>query len=116
MYPHPNGETIIVHPYEGEKEDDHGNESPTFGPDREVEGCGIDPNGATSEPSRQNRSLVIEEYRVFGPHDIELGAQDEVTVRGVRCTVQGDPNAGRSRNVFTGWAPGCEFIVRRVEG
>ncbi len=117
MFPHPNGETIVVHPYDPQAgKDSHGNVKPGFGPDRAVDNCGVDPNGASSEPNQRNRALRIDEYLIFGPADIELGPRDEVTVRGVRCTVEGDPNAGRARNIFSGWSPGCQFTVKRVAG
>lgn len=111
-----NGETVTVHPYNGTARGGHGNTTGSFGPDRMVDGCGVDALYQTSEPDNPNRSQVIVGFTVFGPYNIAITAKDEVTVRGIRCTVQGDPAAGRMRNAFTGTELGCQFAVRRVEG
>ena len=111
MFPH--GETVVVHPLEEGGTDRYGNPVPGWGDDRPVHGCGVAPR-VEEQDVDGNRSAVVYGFQVFAPFEVEVGPHDELTVRGVRCVVDGE--IARWRTPFTGREPGAVILVKRVDG
>lgn len=69
----------------------------------------------TSEELTANgRAGVIVGWTLFAPYDTDLVFTDQVKVDGVLYQIEGEP--GRWRNPFTGWEPGLQAALTRVEG
>ncbi len=69
--------------------------------------------GPSSERT-DNQTQVTVDRTVVLPAGTTVLATDEVTVRGQRYTVVGQPADDRSP--FTGWAPGVVVELRKVSG
>lgn len=113
MSRHPHGETVILHPYLPGEEDIYGNLTDGFGEDVERPGCAIAPR-VQEEDAGGNRSMVAYGFEVYDTYDTPVGPHDELTVRGVRCKVDGE--IARWRNPFTGRQFGAVITARRVDG
>lgn len=108
----PYGETVVVHGRVDGPPDAYG--QPTFTwADLEVPGAGIAPR-AGSEGAGPDRSTVIVGLTAYLPAGTMIGPRDEVTVRGERYVVDGEPGVWRSP--LTGWQPGVEVALSRAEG
>lgn len=110
---HPRGESVTVHPYEADGSDPYGNPLEGFGEDIELVGVAVAPR-QQEEVSDTNRRMVAYGFDLYAEFDAPVGPHDEVTVRDVRCEVDGEIE--RWRNPFTGKKPGCLIRVKRVEG
>ena len=78
-----------------------------------LEPCGVAPR-YSSEPVDPNRSPVIIGLTVFLPSGATVSARDRLRVRGDLWEVEGEP--GTWISPFTGWYPGVEVALRRVNG
>lgn len=78
-----------------------------------VTDCGVAPR-LTPESPANDRTLIIEGYTVFMPYGTDVLATDRVVVRGDTYDVDGD--VGVWRNPFTGWEPGIEVNLKKVNG
>lgn len=108
------GETVTVHPYvEDGGIDDYGNPVSGFGDDVERTHCAVAPRVETEEVGN-NRSMVVNGFEVYDTFDSPVGPHDHLTVRGIRCMVDGE--IARWRNPFNGKTPGSVITVKRVEG
>lgn len=110
---HPAGETVTIHPYLADGTNDYGNPAEGFGGPIERTNCAVAPR-VEAEEIGNNRSMIVNGFDVYDTFDSPVGPHDELTVRGVRCVVDGE--IARWRNPFTGDSPGCVITVRRVEG
>lgn len=110
---HPYGETVIIHPMTLDGTDDYGNPAPSFGDDIERDHCAVEPRTEVEEVGN-NRSMVVNGFHIYDTLDVPVGPHDELTVRGVRCVVDGE--IARWANPFSGDAPGAVITVKRVEG
>lgn len=112
---HPHGETVLVHPYvEDGGTDPYGNPVTGFGEDIVRPYCAVSPRVEEEDVGGHNRTMVIRGFDVYDTFDAPVGPYDELTVRGVRCVVDGE--IARWANPFTGSQPGCLIRVKRVEG
>ena len=112
---HPNGETVIVHPYlEDAGRDSYNNPIPGWGDDIARHKCAVSPRVEPEDQDRRSRTMVIDGYDVYDTFDCPVTPYDEVTVRGVRYAVDGE--VARWRNPFTAGPSGCMFKLKRVEG
>lgn len=113
MIPAGNGEPVVVY-RTTVTTDRYGNDTP--GPYTAVatyEGCAIAPR-RSSEETTAGRQGVIVGLTVYLSSDAAVGPHDRLEVRGDMFEVDGE--VGVWRSPFTGWAPGVEVNVRRVEG
>ncbi|MDQ0735329.1 hypothetical protein [Arthrobacter agilis] len=116
MFPLPDGETVVrvrrrlvLDPYSNEQ---------TLGdwsdPDRlTVEGVAIAAS-STVEAVNDSRSQVITQMSIYCGPDEDIRAHDRIEARSGLWEVQGDILT--SPNPFTGWSPGSEFAIRKVDG
>lgn len=112
---HPGGETVIVHPYlEEAGRDDYNNPIPGFGDDITRVQCAVAPRVEEEGVGGHNRTLIIRGFDVYDTFDTPVGPYDELTVRGVRCVVDGE--IARWANPFTGVNVGSMIRVKRAEG
>ena len=112
---HPNGETVVIHPYvEDGGRDDYNNPAPGWGDDIPRHFCAVSPRVEEEDKGGHNRTVIVEGYDVYDTVDSPVGPYDEVTVRGVRYAVDGQ--VARWRNPFTAGPSGCMFKLKRVEG
>ena len=110
----PAGETVTVLARAQTGTDRYG--KPEFGwplPGAEVGGCAVAPRTST-EPVEVGRQSVITGLTVYMPSWVTLSPYDRLIVRGVTYRVEGEP--GEWRSPFSGWEPGIEVAVTRVEG
>lgn len=110
---HRGGETVILHPFESDGFDGHGNPIEGFGPDVEREKCAVEPRVHEVE-NELGRSPVIHGFNVYDTFDSPVTDKDEITVRGIRCKVDGE--IARWRNPFTGQVKGSVITLKRVDG
>ncbi len=107
------GSTVIVH-RSTTTTDRYGNEIP--GPwvaAGSIDGCAVAPR-STSELSDGGRQGVIVGLTLFMPPGADIGPHDRVEVDGRMFEVEGD--VGRWQSPLTGWAPGDQVALRKVEG
>lgn len=83
-------------------------------PDREVEGCAIVPRPAAGEDADPRSMTVIAGLQAFCPPDADIRATDQVTVRGRRYEVDGEPGDFRARR--TGASKVLLVNLKRVTG
>jgi hypothetical protein len=116
MFPLANGETVIrlrrrmiLDPYSGEE---------TLGTwadadEHPIEGCAVAPSSTTA-PVNDNRQMTITTMSVYGPADMDVLPHDRIRSRSGLWEVDGE-NAAWA-NPFTGWRPGDEFPLKKVNG
>lgn len=75
--------------------------------------CAYDP-GSTSE--NEDGSSVDRNPRFFGPYDLEVHPDDEVTIQGVDGVFEVDGEVLRLRNELTGREHCCEVKLTRRRG
>ena len=119
MWPFEFGETVVVlrarrveDPYSGESRLDW--DDPLEFP---MEHCAVDARavGEAAEPADNPiRDPIITGRRVFGPHGWDVTPEDRMRVRGEVWDVHGEPFDPVSP--FSGWAPGTQVDLKRVEG
>ncbi|HEX5541114.1 MAG TPA: hypothetical protein VFX60_06060 [Micromonospora sp.] len=68
----------------------------------------------SDEASDAGRQGVIVGLTGLGPPGADVLATDRMEVRGLTYEVEGEP--GEWRNPFTGWLPGIQVALKRVEG
>lgn len=107
------GETVILHPGVPGPEDIYGNSDPVFGEDVERPNCAVAPRVEVEEIGN-NRSMVVSGFEVYDTFDTPAGPHDELTVRGIRCKVDGE--IARWRSPYTGREAGSVITVKRVDG
>lgn len=109
----PAGETVTVLRRVDGDPDRYGNPTHTWAAGVDVAGCAVAPR-SSDEPAETGRQAVITGLTVYMPPDTEVGPNDRLIVRGVTYEVEGEP--GDWRHPFSGWRPGVEVAVSRVEG
>lgn len=114
--PYPFGTTVTVY-RASSTTDRYGNEVP--GPwvsVGTVAGCAVAPRSSSraDELTGAGRTGVIVGLTLYAPSDAEIGPHDRVEVDGDTFEVDGE--VGRWSSPFTGWTPGVEVALRRVEG
>lgn len=107
------GETVVLHPHEAGGEDIYGNPQPGFGEDIERPNCAVAPRVEVEEIGN-NRSMVVNGFEVYDTFDTPAGPHDELTVRGIRCKIDGE--IARWRSPYTGREAGSVITVKRVDG
>lgn len=110
---HRGGETVILHPFVEGGEDAHGNPVEEWGPDVERKKCAVEPR-VQEVDNELGRSKVVYGFTVYDTFDSPVTDRDEITVRGIRCKVDGE--IARWRNPFTGQAKGSVITLKRVDG
>lgn len=101
--------TPVIDPYSGEETGtDWSNPTPTPFPD-----CGVAPR-LTPETPASDRTMIVEGCTVYMPYGTDILATDRAMVRGDTYEVDGD--VGVWRNPFTGWEPGIEVNLKKVNG
>lgn len=110
---HRGGETVVLHPYTSGETDAHGNPVEGFGPDMDRDYCAVEPR-VHEVDNELGRSAVVHGFNVYDTFDSPVTEKDEMTVRGVRCEVDGE--IARWRNPFTGQSKGCVITLKRVDG
>lgn len=112
------GETVVI--LRGTPVDDpYTNEPGTAlswaSPERiEVPGCGVEVRLNVDRDGGNYSDPVFLGLRIFMPAGTDITARDRVEVRGEVYEVDGIPFEWR--NPFTGWTPGVEVLVKRLEG
>lgn len=77
--------------------------------------CAFAPE-STQEPRDGTEIRVVSTAKLYLPPTIApLGPADEVSVRGHRYAVEGDDSGELWINPFSGWTPGSEVKLRRVD-
>lgn len=112
MFAH--GETVTVIPRNPGAEDAHGNPIAGWGAEYDLTPCAVYDRATTAEPSQTGRSPVAEGLTVLAPTGSVIGPHDRARVRGELYEVEGFPFDWRSP--LTGWQPGVQFDLSRVEG
>lgn len=77
-----------------------------------VPGCAVAPRASTETTADGDR--VIIGLTVYLPPGTAVTSKQRVVVRGETYEVVGEP--GEWRSPYTGWAPGTEIALQRVEG
>lgn len=94
--------------------DRYGNSRPgTYTDHHTIAGCGIAPRTSDDLTDRGRLGVVVG-LTMFAPYDADLLSSDRVVVGGETYETVGDP--GQWRSPLTGWQPGLEIALRRVEG
>ena len=70
--------------------------------------------GSSSEPAQRMSYRVVIQMTLFLAANPGIGPLDQITVRGQRYDVDGDP--GDWGTGFTDWDPGIEVRLRKVLG
>ena len=78
-----------------------------------LEGVGFAPE-STQEPRDGTQIRVVSTAKLYVDPGYGIAAGDEITVRGHRFAVEGNGDDDWV-NPFTGWSPGAEIMLRRVE-
>lgn len=113
VIPLANGTTVTVY-RTTTTTDRYGNEVPgPWAVSSVIDGCGMAPR-SSSDVTDAGRQGVIVGFTLYAPHDADIGPHDRVEVDGDMFEVEGD--IGRWASPFTGWAPGLEVALRKVEG
>lgn len=107
---YPFGDTVTLHT-DTTATDDRGNEVSTW-VDSTLSGCPVWPRGSTEGVQAQDQR--ISGLWVIVPSGTNVTALSEMTVRGLRYQVDGEP--GHYVNPFTGTDAGIEVALTRVEG
>ena len=81
-------------------------------PDVDIAGCGVAPRQAGEEIG-QGRVAVTSGLTLYMPPGTDVLPSDRFEVRGVVYEVDGEP--GDWRSPFTGWRPGMEVQLTRVQ-
>lgn len=81
-------------------------------PDLDIPGCGVAPRQA-GEQIGQGRIAVTSGLTLYVPPGADVLPSDRFEVRGAVWEVEGEPAVWRSP--FTGWEPGREVQLTRVE-
>lgn len=110
---HRGGETVTLHPLIDGADDAHGNPVEEWGPDVERKKCAIEPR-VHEVDTELGRSAVVYGFNVYDTFDSPVAEKDEMTVRGVRCMVDGE--IARWLNPFTGEPKGSVITLKRVDG
>lgn len=111
MITFPFGETAVLHQHNGSTRDGDGNDIPSF-TDIPVDKGAFDPGGSTELV--QGQDIVSAQPRWFPPAGVVVAPVDQVTIRGVRYEVDGQP--ADFLNPFTGWHPGMVVNLKAVSG
>lgn len=115
--PYPFGTTITVQERVAAPVDRYGEVTYTW-VSRTIDGCAVAPRsssrGAGGELSDGGRQGVIVGLTVYAPPDSAIDAHARVEIDGELFEVDGE--VGRWRSPLTGWAPGDEINLKRVEG
>lgn len=106
------GETVTIHRHTPGPKDAHGNDGPATWTDVTVSGSAVAPR--QGEEPGNNRDTVIVGLTVYLPPGTVVGPADEMTVRGGRYGVVGEP--GVWTNPHTGITRGVQAALERVEG
>lgn len=111
------GETVVIlrgttvdDPYSNEPGTSLDWRSPARNP---IEGCAIEPRYSNERESTYSDPIIVG-LRVFMPPGTDVTSRDRLEVRGEVYEVEGIPFDWR--NPFTGWAPGVEVNIKRLEG
>lgn len=104
-------ESVTIHRRTAGPPDAHGNATSTF-TDVVVTALAVY-RGVTEEPGN-NRDAVDTEINLALPSSADIAAEDEVTVRGVRYPVLGDPFEWVNNVTRRSW--GIQVRLGRVEG
>ncbi|UUX60171.1 hypothetical protein [Glutamicibacter halophytocola] len=107
------GETITVHRFSGEQANGHGKVKKLF-TDEQLGHVAVEPY-QVAEPSDGGREQITTRFSIYLSPGAGITPLDEVTVRGVRCEVDGAVS-GEWVNPFNGWAPGSEVRLKEVAG
>lgn len=111
--PYTHGETVILH-RPSTTTDRYGDQAVTGWVESGwFDGCAVWPR-TSDELTEQGRQGVIVGLTVVLPDCADVGPHDRCEVGGVMFEVDGEP--GRWRSPLTGWAPGVEVRLRRVDG
>lgn len=110
---HRGGETVILHPLVEGAEDAHGNAVEGWGPDQARQFVAVEPR-VQEVDTELGRSKVVYGFIVYDTFDSPVTDRDEMTVRGRRCSVDGE--IARWRNPFTGEKKGSVITLKRVDG
>lgn len=110
----PHGEAVIIHPYvEDAGRDRYNNPIPGWGADIVRTHCAVEPR-VEEEAIGDRRSMIVRGFKVYDTFDSPAGPYDELTVRGVRCRVDGE--IARWSDPFRGKVKGSVISVVRVDG
>lgn len=108
------GEVVQRIPYEGDGENEYGNEVPSYGTPVTLDGrYGFDP-GSSSEPRLAGQERVIVEPTLYGPFDMPFLPQDRAIIRGKTYEVDGEVR--QWKHPRTNREAGAVVSLRRVEG
>lgn len=110
----PFGEQIILHRFESNVRNAHGQLSKVFHPDELVERVAVAPS-FVAEPVDGVSERAVTKLAIYVAPGLGVGPLDEVTVRGERFAVDG-PVSGDWKNPFNGWTPGAEIRLKKVAG
>jgi hypothetical protein len=110
----PHGDTVILHRFAGTTRNAHGQTVTAWAPDESVPRVAVAP-GSSTEAAAGGSSTVVTQLTIYLPPGVTVSAQDQVTVRGERYSVDGD-KSGEWVNPFTGWSPGSALALKRVTG
>lgn len=108
------GETAVHHRFLGLIRNAQGQTVPSFADPVDLFGIGVAP-GAGAEPVQGMSYRVVSKTTIYTPAGASIGPQDQVTVRGVRYSVDGDAS-GTWGNPFTGSSFGSAVALKRVTG
>jgi hypothetical protein len=106
----PYGETVVRIRSAGR--DQFGDPTGPAVPDLSIPGCAVAPRQA-GEQIGQGRIAVTSGLTLYVPPGPDILPSDRIEVRGVVYEVEGEPAEWRSP--FTGWEPGREVQLTRVE-
>lgn len=107
---YPFGDTVILHTG-ATTTDDRGNEVFTW-TDTTVTGCPVWPRNSSESVQAQDQRITG--LWIMFPPEVPVTASDEVTVRGVRYQIDGEP--GLYSNPFTGTVAGYQVALTVVTG
>ncbi|MBW3663570.1 MAG: hypothetical protein KY469_10765 [Actinobacteria bacterium] len=105
------GETVTLHRHAAGGTDAHGNTTYTY-TDETVEGAAVAPR--QGEETGNNRDTAIVGLTVYLTHEVEMSPLDQMTVRGVRYSIVGEPGLWVSPH--TGVTRGVQVALERIEG
>ena len=116
MFPLAHGETVVRErrrlvpdAYSGEE-----TRADWTDPDElEIEGVAIAP-GTSMETRTENRTLTTSGMSLYGQPGMDVLPQDRIRARSGLWEVDGE--VADYRNAFTGWNPGVEFTLKKVNG
>ncbi len=78
-----------------------------------IEGVAIAPSSSV-ETTTDDRRTVTTSMSLYGPPGMDVLSKDRIVARSGVWEVEGE--VADYLNAFTGWNPGSEFAIRKVEG